>query len=253
MSPFCRRWTLEATGILFEGTLTVSPIHNILQKTDKLLTSRDSYDNMRHYRQADRDPTSTEVFQRQVQAKCSRKFMKWALCLLVLVLMLSVSAVTSPIAADVGVEVNGSHVRDYTVVNGTAVISFWVHSEAVVSSVAVSYLGQNKEWASANMSLTEGDVCDGWWEATIKPNVLKEEVEGEIKYRLDVRTLHVSSDDRIVDIDVSGFLGSVSTKQKHESTFFLSIPMLWAICIVGGIPVALLVVAVVLMAYHRTT
>ena len=46
MSPFCRRWTLEATVILFEGTLTVSPIHSIPQKTDKLLTSRDSYDNM---------------------------------------------------------------------------------------------------------------------------------------------------------------------------------------------------------------
>lgn len=166
--------------------------------------------------------------------------------------MLPISVVPSPVAADAGVNVNGSRVRDYTAVNGTAAISFWVQSEVAVSSVALCYIDQNAESACATMSLTEGDVHDGWWEATIRPNVLKGQVEGGTAYRLDVRTLHVSLGGTVTDVNVSGFLGSVNVKQGHESLFVLSIPMSWAILTVVGIPIALLVLAVVLMAYRQT-
>lgn len=59
-------------------------------------------------------------------------------------------------------EVNGSRVKDYTTVNGTAVISLWVQSEGAVSSVVLSYVDQEGEPACAAMTLTEGDDHDGW-------------------------------------------------------------------------------------------
>jgi hypothetical protein len=187
-----------------------------------------------------------------MQAKRCGKVVKGALWWVVLALMLPISVVPSPVAADVGVNVNGSRVGDYTAVNGTVAISFWVQSEVAVSSVALCYVDQNAEPACATMRVTEGDVHDGWWEATIRPNVLKGQIEGGTTYRVDVRILHVSLGGKVTDIDVSGFLGSVNVKQEHESSFVLPIPTSWAILPVIGIPIALLVVAVVLMAYRQT-
>jgi hypothetical protein len=176
-----------------------------------------------------------------MQAKRCMKVVEGARWLLVLAIMLTVSVVASPVAADAGVNVNGSRVNDCTVVNDTAAISFWVQSEVAVSGVDLCYVDQNAEPACATMSLTEGDIHDGWWEATIKPNVLKGQAEGGTTYRLDVRTLHVLLGRTVVEVDVSGFLGSVTVKQGHETSL---LP-------VAGIPIALLVVAVALITYRQ--
>jgi len=177
-----------------------------------------------------------------------RKSMKAGLGLLVLVLISLVLVVTSPVAADAGVEVNGSHIRNYIAVNGTTLISLWVQSEAAVSSVVLSYVDQKGEPACATMSLTEGDSHDGWWEATIKPNVLEEEIDGGTRYRLDVRNLHVSLGEKVIELDMSERLGSWS-RQRCEILFPL--PVLMVGTTVVGTPIALFVVAIVLMRHHQ--
>ena len=184
-------------------------------------------------------PEETKPLVRITLGWLVRKSMKAGLGLLVLVLISLV--LVSPVVADAGVEVNGSHIRNYIAVNGTTVISFWVQSEAAVSSVALSYIDQKGEPACATMSLTKGDGHDGWWEATIKPNVLEEEIDGGARYRLDVRNLHVSLGGKIIELDMSERLGSWSRQQE----------ILFPLLTVAGMPIALSVVAIVLMRHHQ--
>jgi len=175
--------------------------------------------------------------------------MKAAATLFVLGLILFASVVSSPVALAAGVEVHGSSCQDYTAANGTAVISFRLQSESAVSNVSLSYFDENGEQACASMDLIRGDFYDGWWRTSIKPYVLREEIEHTTTYRLDVRTLHVSLDESVVDVDVSRSLGSVTAERTHETLFFFSAPVLWLVWF-AGIPVSLLVMVMTLMGAH---
>jgi hypothetical protein len=168
--------------------------------------------------------------------------LKAAVTLLILGLILATSAIASPVTAAAGVEVHGSSCQDYTAVNGTAVISFWLQSESTVSNVSLSYFDENGDEASAGMVLIKGNLYDGWWETTIQPSLLKGEAAGATTSRLDVRTLHVSLGESAVDVDVSRSLGSVTVKQTNEILSFFSAPLLWLVWF-AGIPISLLIMA----------
>ncbi|MEM2995124.1 MAG: hypothetical protein QXI91_03795 [Candidatus Bathyarchaeia archaeon] len=89
------------------------------------------------------------------------------------------------------VEIIGFHIKDFTVVNGTAKVSFGIKSETPVENVVLSYINYEEKLVNATLSLTEGDANDGWWSATIKPKVFEEKEGNEVTTSIKAEKLYV--------------------------------------------------------------
>lgn len=174
--------------------------------------------------------------------------MKAELVLLLIGLVVTSLCIPSSVLAHGGVEVSGSRFRDYIAVNGTADVSFWLMSSEPISDVVFSYIDRRGKPSSASMELAEGDEHDGWWRATIEPDVLVGVVNGTRVRSIneDDMKLHVSHPDSVVEIRVDR-LAMKWTWTTHRT--FLPVGQ-WSVLILGAL-VAGTVIAISFLRKRR--